>query len=370
MIIFVPYFAMESAHNQDIITFAPVAQTLRTLAVDPGFGNASWFVLTDNNTYRFCLPLISEVLPDDAKVLMMGAGERCKDMDSCLYLWRQLMDGGADRNVLLINLGGGVVCDLGGFAASVYKRGIRFIHIPTTLLSMVDASIGGKTGIDLDGFKNMIGLFSFPQKIIIDPAFLESLPEKEFRNGLVEIYKHGLIADPLLREHLQQLVLAHNISSLKAALITEIPSLIRTAINIKTAITNADPFEKGDRKFLNFGHTIGHALETYSLGHDDLPLTHGQAVSVGLVCEAWLSVKLLGLPPEIMNEIKDCMKALFPDIVILREAFSRLQQLIVADKKSEGGETVFVLLKHIGQPVIHRYVSDDLIRESFLYYNS
>lgn len=361
---------MESAHNQDFITFSPVDHTLRTLAGDPNFGNASWFVLTDSNTYRYCLPLISEVLPENAKVLMMGDGERCKDLDSCHYLWRQLLDAGADRKAILINLGGGVVCDLGGFAASVYKRGIRFIHIPTTLLSMVDASIGGKTGIDLDDLKNMIGLFSFPEKIIIDTAFLESLPEKEFRNGLVEIYKHGLIADPLLREHLHRLILSQHGGSLKEALKTEIPSLIRTSINIKTSITNADPFEKGDRKFLNLGHTIGHALETYSLGHDDLPLSHGQAVSVGLVCEAWLSVKLLGLSPEIMNEIKECMRALFPDIVIRREAFSPLQQLLVADKKSDRGETVFVLLKDIGQPVIHRYISDDLIRESILFYSS
>src|ERR1700712_5850470 len=223
-------------------------------------GNFSrFFVLTDENTVKHCLPVIRKQIDklDNFDIIEINAGEESKSIDFCVGVWKMLIDFSADRQSLLINLGGGVISDLGGFAASTYKRGIDFIHVPTTLLSQVDASIGGKTGIDIDNLKNIIGTFTQPKAVFIEHAFLQTLPARQIKSGMAEMLKHGLIADADYWNLLKQSDLENPSSE-----------LVYRSIEIKNKVVIADPTERGLRKILNFGHTIGHALESYSLDND------------------------------------------------------------------------------------------------------
>ena len=245
-----------------------------------------FFVLTDENTAIHCLPQVQAYFEgkNNFDIIEINAGEESKDIDFCIGIWKMLIDFGADRKSLLINLGGGVISDMGGFVASTYKRGIDFVHVPTTLLSQVDASVGGKTGVDVDKIKNIIGTFTQPKAVFIVNEFLSSLPERQVLSGAAEMLKHGLIADAAYWHLLKN-------SNLSA------PSedLIYRSVEIKNEVVTADPFERGIRKSLNFGHTIGHALETNSLLHDTHPLTHGEAIAIGMICESYLSHKKSGL---------------------------------------------------------------------------
>ena len=258
-------------------------------------GNYSrFFILTDDNTAKFCLPVIKKKVDgmDNFDIIEINAGEESKDIDFCIGVWKMLIDFGADRRSLLINLGGGVVTDLGGFVASTFKRGIDFVHVPTTLLSQVDASVGGKTGIDIDSIKNIIGTFTQPKAVFMIADFLKTLPARQILSGLAEMLKHGLIAD------------AGYWNELKTSDLT-IPTaeLVHRSVAIKNVIVLEDPNENGIRKALNFGHTIGHAVETYSLLNDKDHLSHGEAIAIGMICEAWLSNKKLGLTDEELAEI-------------------------------------------------------------------
>lgn len=319
---------------------------------------SSVFVLADENTAGHCFPLLPEELRQEEKLIVIPAGEEQKNLVSAEDVWIKLLLHEADRNSLLLNLGGGMITDLGGFAASVFKRGIPFIHIPTTLLGMVDAAIGGKTGINFAHFKNQLGTFTLADEVFICPTFLKTLPERELLSGFAEICKYGLIADKPLWNH---------IKTMQPAKINDWLPLIKTCTDIKQDITGKDPKERGLRKILNFGHTIGHALESYSLDNDEKPLLHGEAIAIGMLCEAWLSVQKSGLSEEIFSEISQYIKATFPAYKISKEACPVLMDYMRGDKKNMNGQIQMVCLKAIGEAVYDIGCTEAEIAESLSY---
>jgi 3-dehydroquinate synthase len=318
------------------------------------------FVLVDSNTEIHCLPLLQDALVDiEFDLIEVTPGEESKNIDFCIGIWKMLLDFGADRNSILINLGGGVITDMGGFAASTFKRGIDFVQVPTTLLSQVDASIGGKTGIDMDNVKNIIGTFTQPKAVFIHNAFLSSLDPRELRSGYAEVIKHGLIYDADLFEKLK---------SIKPAGLNS--ELIYRSVEIKNEVVKADPFEKGIRKILNFGHTIGHAVESYSLQHDKKPLLHGEAIAIGFICEAYLSAKKNKLTKEELREIIDAIKAVYPSYKVSKSSYNNLLELMKNDKKNTDGKISFSLLSKIGACDFDIYCSEEEILESLDFYSN
>jgi 3-dehydroquinate synthase len=324
-------------------------------------GNYShFFILTDENTAEHCLPLVKEKLGDlhNYDLIEISAGEESKDIDFCIGVWKLLIDFGADRKSLMINLGGGVISDLGGFAASTFKRGIDFVHVPTTLLSQVDASVGGKTGIDIDSIKNIIGTFTQPKAVFIAYNFLNTLPDRQMLSGLAEMLKHGLICD------------ADYWNQLKSSDLQK-PSanLIYRSVEIKNKVVIEDPKETGIRKSLNFGHTVGHAVETYSLINDgENHLSHGEAIAIGMICEAWLSHKKSGLSAEELTEITDTISALYPKYFMEEAANETLYALMLKDKKNQNGKINCTLLKQIGLYSIDNICAEAELLESLQYY--
>lgn len=318
------------------------------------------FVFADTNTSEVCLPLFREMLNDfeGFDLIETDPGEENKNIDFCIGIWKTLLDFGADRKCLMINLGGGVITDMGGFVASTYKRGVDFINIPTTLLSQVDASVGGKTGIDIDNVKNMVGTFALPQSVFIETDFLKTLPGRELLSGFAEMIKHGLIADSNYYLELKNSDYLH-VS----------PQTIYRSVEIKNEVVTEDPFEKGLRKILNFGHTIGHAVETYALINDARPLTHGEAIAIGMICEAFLSVKNNTLKDDELKDITSYIDSLYPSYQLKKESFTQLIELMQSDKKNENGQIMFSLLNEIGKCDYNCRVSEKDILESFVYYN-
>lgn len=318
------------------------------------------FILVDENTRRFCLPeLMTRVkVLADAEVIEIESGEENKNMAVCMRVWKALGETGADRRSLLINLGGGVISDLGGFAASVFKRGIDFVNIPTTLLSQVDASVGGKTGIDINNLKNEVGTFAEPQAVFIHPHFLESLNKRQVVSGYAEIIKHALIADAKYWKKIK----ATGPDDTRT-----LPALIIQSVEIKNRIVQSDPREKGPRKLLNFGHTIGHAVESYFLERAKT-LYHGEAVAIGMVCEAYLSYKRAKLDHTDLDDITELLFTVFNPVKL--EAFDdhRLVELMRHDKKNVKGEIRFTLLSRIGKAETDKTCSIELIKEAFRYY--
>lgn len=317
------------------------------------------FVLTDENTGVHCLSNFLASMPADFAydVIEVDAGEENKNIDFCIGVWKTLLDFGAERNSVLINLGGGVVTDLGGFAASTYKRGIDFIQIPTTLLSQVDASIGGKTGIDLDTVKNIIGTFTQPQAVIINIDFLKTLDKRQLVSGFAEMIKHGFIFDAEYHQALKNFDF-------------ENPSeeLIYRSVQIKNVVVRKDPKESGLRKILNFGHTIGHAIETHSIDHDEKPLLHGEAIAIGMICEAFLSKQHNELKTEHLNEVVESIRAVFPDYTLKEETFPNLLSIMKNDKKNVDGKIGFSLLKEIGECSFNHYIEEDSIIDALIFY--
>jgi 3-dehydroquinate synthase len=318
------------------------------------------FIFTDRNTSEFCLPVLQQMLGDynEFDLIETDPGEENKNIDFCIGIWKTLLDFNADRKCLMINLGGGVITDMGGFIASTYKRGIDFINIPTTLLSQVDASVGGKTGIDIDNVKNMVGTFSLPQAVFIESEFLKTLPDRELLSGFAEIVKHGLIAD---QDYYQQI---------KATSYLNPSELIYRSVEIKNEVILEDPLEKGRRKILNYGHTIGHAVESYSLSNDQKPLTHGEAIAIGMICEGFLSVKNSTLSPEELRDLSDYLTRIYPEYTITPESFGQLQELMKSDKKNEHGQIMFSLLSKIGTCEYNCLVSEKDVLESLTYFNT
>lgn len=318
------------------------------------------FVFADSNTSEACLPLFREMLDDfnGFDLIETDPGEENKNIDFCIGIWKTLLDFGADRKCLMINLGGGVITDMGGFVASTYKRGIDFINIPTTLLSQVDASVGGKTGIDVDNVKNMVGTFTLPQAVFIETAFLKTLSGRELLSGFAEMIKHGLIVD---RDYYDELKKCDYLQ-------IGAPAIYRS-VEIKNDVVTEDPHEKGLRKILNFGHTIGHAVETYALINDEVPLTHGEAIAIGMICEAFLSQKNNTLSKDDLNDISTYISTLYPSYQIKEESISQLMDFMQSDKKNENGQIMFSLLSAIGKCDYNCRVSENDILESFAYFN-
>jgi 3-dehydroquinate synthase len=277
-------------------------------------------VLSDTNTQTLCLPLIKDLLPYPAETIIIPAGEQHKNLLTCEWIWNQLLLQRLDRKSLLINLGGGVIGDMGGFCAATWKRGIDFIQIPTTLLSMTDAAIGGKTGIDFQGIKNIIGVFQNPAAIFIDPIFLKTLPERELRSGFAEVIKHALIGSP---ELLQKINLSENIPLPHL----DWSELLRESIAVKVHVVAEDPTEQYLRMLLNFGHTIGHALESYFLD-TVTPLTHGEAIAIGMICE---------IPEAKRAEVANILLRYFPVVSIPETASPILWNMMLQDKKNSSG---------------------------------
>jgi len=355
--------------NHPIIITDFLNEALKNWIDKFGSEGVTFFLIADENTYNYCFPLISSVLPKNIHKIIIGAGELHKNLHSCQVVWSKLLYAGADRNSVIINLGGGMVSDLGGFVAATFKRGIKFINIPTSLLGMVDASCGGKTGIDLDGYKNMIGIFAFPQTVIVDPIFLETLPDKEWKNGITEIIKHALIGDAKFWNRLISLIPLDGNIKTNSEFRLVLSETLDNSIKIKNGFVSMDPYEKNKRKSLNFGHTVGHALETWSLRHDDNPIAHGAAIATGMICESFLSMKLCGLPHEELIRIGDTIKKIFPVVRIKKETFSELIHFVTADKKSNAGSVTYALLNEIGKPVLYNGVSEEILYESFHFYN-
>lgn len=320
----------------------------------------SIFLLVDGNTNQHCLPLFDNFFQHPYTLLTMEAGETNKHLATCEDLWASLSEQGADRNSLLINLGGGVVTDLGGFVACTYKRGIDFINIPTSLLAMVDASVGGKTGVDFQGLKNQIGIIREPEFVVIDEVFLQTLPQDERRSGYAEMLKHGLIADV---DYFSEL------SSKSIAVNDQMTDHIRHSVSIKSQVVAEDPFEKGLRKILNYGHTLGHAIETHFLKHPTKNrLLHGEAIAIGMVMEAELSYRTTNLTVEERDRIKTVFSSIYDPVHFEESDVNAIKGLLKHDKKNQSDQIRFVLLKAIGEPVIDCLVSDADIDAAFQYY--
>ncbi|MBD1425310.1 3-dehydroquinate synthase [Sphingobacterium arenae] len=319
-------------------------------------------VLVDRNTNDHCLPILQSALSEitDYDIIEIDPGEENKNIDFCIGVWKTMLDFGADRKALMINLGGGVVTDMGGFAASTFKRGIDFIQIPTTLLSQVDASVGGKTGIDLDHIKNIVGTFTQPQAVFISGKFLETLDDRQMRSGFAEVIKHGLIYDKDLFFSVKDIELSSN----------NLDSIIFRSVEIKNEVITQDPTENGLRKILNFGHTIGHAVEAYSLIHDANPLLHGEAIALGMICEAYIAHKINGLSGEDLAQIETAFDNRFEPYSFTEEIYSELIALMQNDKKNDGKRLGFALLSEIGKCDYDRYVKEELIIESLNFYKN
>jgi 3-dehydroquinate synthase len=317
------------------------------------------FVLVDENTNEYCLPYFLSNLPTEIEIeiIEIEAGEENKNMYTCIDLWHTLIDLEADRKSILLNLGGGVITDIGGFVASTFKRGIDFINIPTTLLAMVDASVGGKTGVDLGNLKNQIGVINEPKSVVVLSKFLETLPSNQMRSGLAEMLKHGLIYDKLYWDKLK------NLNDLNT---DDLDILIKQSIEIKNEIVSQDLKENGIRKALNFGHTLGHAIESYFLESEDKKqLLHGEAIAVGMILESHISYQSNFISKDDFAEIKYIITDIFEKIIFNESDIQNIMNLLIFDKKNEFGNVQFTLLNKIGESKINQIVDESLILLAF-----
>jgi len=321
------------------------------------------FILVDENTLEHCIPtlLLENKALHNAEIIEIDSGEENKTLDICFQIWKTLADYKADRTSLLINLGGGVITDMGGFIASTYKRGIDFINIPTTLLSQIDASVGGKTGVDFEGLKNVVGVFNEPKGVFIYPNYLQTLDKREMLSGFAEALKHALIKDVDYWGKLDSGTLSDA---------NNWEELITTSIHIKNNIVLNDPFEKGERKLLNFGHTIGHAIESYSLVHDQNPLRHGEAIAIGMICESYISNSKSELTASALKTITETIFSIYNFHQLDDSTYHELIELMKNDKKNENSEINFTLLSEIGKADFNQEVDVELILESLNYYNA
>ncbi len=320
-------------------------------------------ILVDENTALHCYPLIQKYLPTH-HLIEIKSGEEQKNLITCEKIWQVMTELETDRKSLLLNLGGGVIGDMGGFCAATFKRGIDFIQIPTTLLSQVDASVGGKLGIDFQGFKNHIGVFELPKAVWINPDFLKTLPVRELLSGYAEIIKHCLIADPD-----KWLYLIQNLdTSEKIISHRDWQEIILHSIEIKSTIVDKDPRESGLRKILNFGHTIGHAIESYFLNIPDKKLLHGEAIAIGLFCEAYLSYKKNKLPLNELESIISYLSKIYIKINLQNTDISEIIYLTLQDKKNQNNTIQTILLEAIGEPVYDQIINFEEIEAAIQYY--
>jgi 3-dehydroquinate synthase len=341
--------------NQSVI-IAPIQESLRRFISSASYSKV--FVIADNNTKKHCYPLLKSALPAH-KIVTVPGGEPHKILATCETIWEAMTAEELDRHAVVINIGGGVIGDMGGFCAAVYKRGIDFIQIPTTLLSQVDASVGGKLGIDFQGFKNHLGVFQIPQSVLIDPVFLKTLPEREIRSGFAEIIKHCLIADGEKWEEISRIDFEDQ----------NWADLIGHSVKIKQHVVDQDPTEKGLRKILNFGHTLGHAVETHFLGKTaGQRLFHGEAIAVGMIMEGYLSFKRGMINAETLSKIEEFIFATYGRIQIAAEDIDAILSMTRQDKKNKGRQIRFSLLTGAGSCSYDIVVSVSEMRKAIAYY--
>lgn len=322
------------------------------------------FVLVDSNTNQFCLPYFLPYLATNKtiEIIEIEAGEEQKNIETCVEIWKILTELGGDRKSVIINLGGGVISDIGGFVASTFKRGIDFINIPTSLLAMVDASVGGKNGVDLGNLKNQIGVINVPKMVIIDTEYLADLPQNEMRSGLAEMLKHGLIYD---KEYWQKFL---NLSEIDS---NELDSLIHRSVEIKNEIVSQDLTENGIRKSLNFGHTLGHAIESYFLEDTTKKtLLHGEAIAIGMIMESYISFKKELITKNDLEYIKSTLLKYFDKVTFEEKDFQPIIDLLIHDKKNEYGKVQFCLLNSIGKTIYNQDADNEIISQAFNYYIS
>jgi 3-dehydroquinate synthase len=338
------------------IYIAPIADSLAAFLSDKSYSKI--IVLTDNNTHKHCYPVLKTLLPKHISVRVF-AGEAHKNIGTCLQIWEAMTHAELDRHALMINLGGGVIGDMGGFCAATYKRGIDFIQIPTTLLSQVDASVGGKLGIDFQGFKNHIGVFTQPKSVLIDQQFLKTLPVRELRSGFAEVIKHCLIADADKWNEIRLIDFEDQ----------NWPELIAHSVEIKKKIVTQDPTEKGIRKILNFGHTLGHAVETYFLSKPtDQRLLHGEAIAAGMVMEAFLGYRKKMIDLQTLERIEEFIFSVYGKVCLEVTDTPKLIELARQDKKNKDGQLRFSLLENTGSCAFDIAVTNTEIRQAIEYY--
>lgn len=316
------------------------------------------FILTDEHTNKLCLPIIKESAKlSELITITIGAGDIHKNMETLIQVWTVMSEKGATRHSLLLNLGGGMITDLGGFAASTFKRGINYINIPTTLLAMVDASVGGKTGINFNGLKNEIGVFSPANSVLIETEFLKTLDNANFFSGYAEMLKHGLIST---EEHWVEL-LTFDTEKIDYP---NLKKIVEKSVQIKEDIVEKDPYEQGIRKALNLGHTVGHAFESLAMA-ENRPVLHGYAVAWGIVCELYLSHLKSGFPKDKLRQTNQFIKDNYGVFFFDCHHYERLYEFMKHDKKNTSGIINFTLLKDVGDVCINQSANKDEIFDMF-----
>ena len=344
--------------KQEILLSEHLAETLGTALDKCAYDKL--FVLTDEHTRELCLPLVDTCLPAERELITIAPGDSHKNLETLTYVWNELSNRKGTRRSLILNLGGGMVTDLGGFAAATFKRGITYINIPTTLLAMVDASAGGKTGINFNGLKNEIGAFSPARFVLLDTEFLRSLDDENIRSGYAEMLKHGLISDT---EHWAELL---NFDPARPDY-DALRSLVSRSVSIKERIVEQDPREKGIRKALNFGHTAGHAFESLAL-EQGRPRLHGYAVAWGIVCELYLSCLRTGFPKDKLRQTVQFIKETYGTFDFDCKQYDRLYEFMTHDKKNESDAVNFTLLADVGDIRINQTAGREEIFEMLDFY--
>jgi 3-dehydroquinate synthase len=348
-------------HNLTINIYQNSIQELISFITTNNFSKIA--VIVDQNTQLHCYSFLVNRLPEHTTIVI-SAGEEYKNLDTCNQIWQHLTDEAFDRKSLVINLGGGVIGDMGGFCAATYKRGISFIQIPTTLLSMVDASAGGKLGIDFQGYKNHIGVFQLPSYICIYPIFLQTLAKRELRSGFAEVIKHCLIADAQMWDDIKKFDPKDLVNK-----DFNWDFIIQHSIQIKSKIVETDPTEMGLRKILNFGHTLGHAVESYFLPIPAQKLLHGEAIAIGMICESFLSFKQNYISSEDLANITQFIIKIYGKPLISAAEIDKIIPLTLQDKKNSHGSVKFSLLKSVGNCGFDINITADEMYESLVYYS-
>lgn len=317
------------------VVIKPIAESLPEYLSRNSYSKVA--VIVDENTKKYCYPRVKAFLPSHI-LITIKSGEENKNLDTCQHIWSKMTEAAFDRHSLVIDLGGGVIGDMGGFCAATYKRGIDFIQIPTTLLSQVDASVGGKLGIDFNGYKNHIGVFTQPKTVLIDTLFLDTLPANELRSGFAEIIKHCLIRD----------VKMWNVIRAKDLIEQNIDELVAHSVKIKKEIVTEDPQEKGLRKILNFGHTLGHAIETHFLEKPKGKLLHGEAIAAGMIMESFMAYKRDLISFETLSQVEEFIFSVYGKVVIPDDEILAILNHTKQDKKNRGSEIRFSLINGSG----------------------
>ncbi len=344
-----------SCQSYSVVFDKPWA-TLDALVKEKAYSKV--FVLVDTMTEEHCLPIVRQKTNFDFSVITIPSGEKHKTITTCQTIWSALINNQADRHSCLLNLGGGVIGDMGGFCASTFMRGIDFVQIPTTLLSQVDASVGSKLGIDYLDYKNIVGVFNEPQAVLIDVQFLDTLLDRELRSGYAEVIKHALIQDADLWQDLQ------SIKDLRA--VDWLP-IVHRNVDIKKTVVDQDPFEKGLRKILNFGHTIGHAVETNYL-HQEHPLLHGEAIAIGMIVESFIATHKGLLDDNSFKEIETYIRSIYDDLPNEINNQSAVLEHMKADKKNKGGVVLASLVTEIGQCGFDEGLDSEEVSKGLEYY--